>query len=174
MMPEDESLDQETRLKIDALYALSENREDDQAFQTLKAIALDSRQSGPLREAALDGLADFRKHDALPVFVEVAQKDTNVRLQEYAITAIGQAKDRNRSITLLIDLFGSLPAERKQSIETVFYSIAEVGNDRAVDFVKNVALNHKDYDLRRDAVYYLGNMGGERARTALYEILKSK
>jgi hypothetical protein len=30
----------------------------------------------------------------------------------------------------------------------------------------------EDYDLRRDAVYYLGSIGGENARSALYDILK--
>jgi tetratricopeptide (TPR) repeat protein len=171
---EDENLDQETRLKMEALYALGESREDDQAFQTLKGIALDTRQTRPLREAALDGLGGFTKHDVLPVFAEIAQTDTSIALQAYAIDVIGQAKDRGRSVTLLIDLFGKLPAERRQSIESVLYAIAEVGTDRAVDFLKNVALTHKDYELRRDAVYYLGNIGGERARAALYEILKGK
>ena len=49
-----------------------------------------------------------------------------------------------------------------------------MGNDKAVDFLKNVAMSDEDFDLRRDAVYYLGNIGGEKARSALYEILKSK
>jgi hypothetical protein len=170
---EDEHLDQDTRLRMEALYALGQ-REDDQAFQTLKGIALDPRQARPLREAALDGLAGFTKHDVLPVYAEIAQSDTNTELQAYAIDMIGQAKDRTKSMTLLIDLFGKLPPGRKSATESVFYSIAEVGNDRAVDFFRNVALTHKDYDLRRDAVYYLGNIGGERARAALYDILKGK
>jgi tetratricopeptide (TPR) repeat protein len=171
---EDEHIDQDTRLRMEALYALGQHREDDQAFQTLKGIALDSRQSRPLREAALDGLSGFTKHDVLSVYAEIARTDTNTELQAYAIDMIGQAKDRTKSMTLLIDLFGKLPPGRKPATESVFYSIAEVGNDRAVDFFRNVALTHKDYDLRRDAVYYLGNIGGERARAALYEILKGQ
>jgi tetratricopeptide (TPR) repeat protein len=170
----DEELDQNTRLKMEALYALGENREDDQAYQTLKTIALDTKQAGPLRRAALDGLAGFTRHDVLPVCAEIAKTDTSLEIQAYAIDVIGQAKDRGKSIQILIDLFNQLPPDRKESMETVFYSIAEVGNDRAVDFLKQVALTHKNFDLRRDAVYYLGSIGGERARAALYEILKSK
>jgi HEAT repeat protein len=43
-----------------------------------------------------------------------------------------------------------------------------------VDFLTTIALRHDDYELRRDAVYYLGNIGGEKARAALYEILRGK
>jgi|WetSurMetagenome_2_1015567.scaffolds.fasta_scaffold49661_3 hypothetical protein len=169
-----EPVDQETQLKVEALSALGGGREDDQTFQTFKLIALDSRQPRQLREAAVDGLAGCTKHDPLPVLVEVAQKETSATILESAVYAIGQGKDRNRSIGLLIDLFGTLPPGKKQATETVFYAIAEVGNDRAVDFLKSVALTHKEYDLRRDAVYLLGNIGGERARAALFEILKTK
>jgi HEAT repeat protein len=56
----------------------------------------------------------------------------------------------------------------------IVYEVADVGNDRAVEFLLRVAKSDADYNLRSDAVYYLGNIGGDKARTALYEILKSK
>jgi HEAT repeat protein len=56
----------------------------------------------------------------------------------------------------------------------LFYSIAEVGNDKAVDFLTNVALTHENYDLRTNAVYYLGSIGSEKARASLYRILKGQ
>ncbi|HET6273896.1 MAG TPA: HEAT repeat domain-containing protein, partial [Bacteroidota bacterium] len=74
----------------------------------------------------------------------------------------------------LVDLFYTLPKSRKEQTQTIFYAVAEVGNDRAVDFLTKVALSHDDYDLRSDAVYYLGSIGGEKARAALYQILRSK
>ncbi len=170
---EEEKLDDATRLKMDALYALGETKEDDRSFSTLRDVALDTRQVHPLREAAMDALSGFTKHDALSVFVEIAQKDTSADLQGFAIDYIGEhGTDKNQRVTVLEDLFRSLPKSRADQRRTIVYTIADVGNDRAVDFLKRVALADEDYDLRRDAVYYLGSIGGESARSALYDILK--
>lgn len=170
---EEEKLDEATRLKMDALYALGETKEDDRSFSTLREVALDMRQVHPLREAAMDALSGFTKHDPLPVFVEIAQKDTSADLQGFAVDYIGEhGSDKNQRVNVLEDLFRSLPKSRTGQRKTIVYTIADVGNDRSVEFLKRVALADEDYDLRRDAVYYLGSIGGENARSALYEILK--
>jgi len=171
----EEDLDPATRLKMEALYALGETTEDDKSYTTLKDVALDMSQPRPLREAAMDALTNFSKHDVLQVFVEIATRDTNMDIQGFAIDFIGEhGSDKNQRVTVLADLYRSLPRSRADQRETIVYTIADVGNDKAVDFLKTVALSDANYDLRRDAVYYLGNIGGEKARSALYEILKSK
>ena len=170
-----EKLDPETRLKMEALYAIGESKKDEKSFQTLKDVAIDTKQPRTLREAALDALSDFKTFDALPVYLEIARKDTSIDLQARAIDYIGQyGKDKNKRVDALVDLFYSLPKQRTEQSEMIFYSIAEVGNDKAVDFLAKVALAHDNYDLRTNAVYYLGSIGGEKARGALYEILKGK
>ena len=168
-------VDQETQLKMDVLYAIGENHEDETSFKKLKTVALDRTQQEPVRLAAMDALTGFTRFDPLPVFVEIARKDTNAHLQDYAIDFIGEdSKDKSKSVDALIDLFTSLPDHRKRQGETILYSIADLGNDRAVDFLTTVALSHRSIELRRDAVYYLGNIGTERSRSALYRILEGK
>ncbi len=172
---EDRNLDPEVRLKMDALYALSESPEDEKAFRALKDVAVDMHQARPLREAALDALMEFEKFDVTPVLVEIARHDTSEELQAYAIDYIGgHSKDKDESVVLLIDLYHSVPKQRTNQREAIFYSIAEVGNDKAIDFLADCALKESSYDVRSDAVYLLGNIGGERARSALFEILKVK
>ncbi len=171
----EEKLDPATRVRLEALYAIGDTKEDETAFLTLKDVALDKGQSIRLRQAAIEVLADFRKFDVMPVFVELAKKDTNERIQDAAIEFIGHAnKDKNKSVEALVALFNSMPKSRKEKLETVLYTIADVGNDKAVDFLSTVARTHENYELRSNAVYYLGTIGGEKARTALYQILKSK
>ncbi len=173
--PETENLDPQTRIKMDALYALGETREDEKSFQTLRSVALNQHQPQALREAAMDALSHFKKFDVLPVFMEIAGKDTNEDLQTVAVDFISEhGSDKNHSITVLIDLFNTLPKQRTDQREAIFYSIADIGNDKAVDFLTSVALTNEDYNLRRDAVYYLGNIGGDKAREALYQILQDK
>jgi len=166
--------DEETILRIEAIHALGGENEDEKSFLTLKEIALDLSQSPPVREAALDALAEFRKHDALTVLAEVATRDTSVEFQTYAIDAIGRSDDGKKSVAVLIQVYRKLPASRSEPRAAVVYTVAEAGNEKAIEFLKDVALTGDDYDLRRDAVYYLGTIGGEKARSALYEILKKR
>ena len=171
----DEKLDPETKLKMDALYAIGETKEDSTSYKALRDVALDRSQPRQLREAAMDALSDFRKFDVLPVFAEVAKTDTSEYMQNTAIEFVGRhSKDKNRSVETLMDLFSAVPKYREEQLGTVLYSIAEIGNDKAVDFLATVARTHENYNLRSDAVYYLGNIGGDKARAALYEILKEK
>ncbi|MBI3586796.1 MAG: HEAT repeat domain-containing protein [Ignavibacteriales bacterium] len=67
-----------------------------------------------------------------------------------------------------------MPKERTRSLESVIYAVASIGNDQAVDFLGKVAKTSENYDIRRRAVYYLGNIGGDKARAVLLEILKAK
>jgi len=172
---QEEKTDPETELKIEALYAIGNGKEDDKSFQTLKNVALDFKQSTRLRQAALDALSDFKKYDLMPVYLEIAKHDTAEEMQNLAIDFISSnTKDKNKSVSTLIDLFNAIPHNRLEQKRTIFYFIADVGNDRAVDFLATVARTNDDYDLRREAVYYLGSIGGDKARSALYEILGGK
>ena len=175
MPGEEENLDEETRLKMKALYALGETREDEKAYQALKDIALDLKEARPLREAALDALSQFKKFDVLSVYIDIARRDTNEDIQNYAIDYIGNnGKDKARTVRTLIDLFKILPRDRTEQKRAIFYSIAEIGNDRAVEFLTAVAKSEDNYDLRSEAIYYLGSIGGDKARGALYEIIQGK
>ena len=172
---DEERISPETQLKMDALYALGEMKEDDKSYQSLKDVAIDVKQPRPLREAALEALSNFKKHDVLTVYIEIAKHDTSEDMQDTAIEFISEAgNDKNKSVDALAELFASLPKHREPQMETILYSIADVGNEKAVEFLSVVAHTHQNYQLRSDAVYYLGNIGGDKARAALYDILKGK
>jgi hypothetical protein len=169
------NIDPRLRLKIQALTTIGKGKEDTQSYVALKEIALDRSQPPVLRIAAVNSLAAFRKHDALPVLEEIARSDTAEDLQYTAIGLIGSLpRDKDRAVQVLANLFDSLPPDRSNQLETTLYAIADVGNDRAVDFLARVATTHKNFDLRGDAVFYLGTIGSERARATLVEILRAK
>ncbi|HZY10131.1 MAG TPA: HEAT repeat domain-containing protein, partial [Bacteroidota bacterium] len=167
-------LNKDTQLKMEALHALGE-KEDSDTYQTLKEIVLNKSQHKELRITAMMKLVDFKKNDPLPIFLEVAKNDTSEEIQNNAIDFIGmRTKDKNRSVEILIELFNAVPERRKEQREVIFYSIAEIGNDNAVDFLTKVARTNEDYDLRLNAIHYLGSIGSKKSRTALYEILREK
>lgn len=172
-MAEEQHLDKATRLKIQALQALGESKDDSGAFVALRKVALDGSNAKPLRVAAMQELSDMQVSDPLPVFVDIAKSDTNEEIQNFAIDQIGMfSNDKNRSVEMLIGLFDAIPSKREDKREEIFFSIAEVGNDKAVDFLTRVARNDDNYDLRSQAIYYLGSIGTPKARSALLEILQ--
>ena len=170
---DDEKVDPETQLKLDALYAIGDAKEDEKSFQALKSIALDTHAHQKLRFAALDMVSGYEKYDVLSIYTEIARKDTSEEVQSWAVDYISNnAKDKNKSVQTLIDLYNGTPKSREEQKRRIFFAIAEVGNDRAVDFLSSVARTSDNYDMRREAVYYLGTMGSDKARTALYDILQ--
>jgi HEAT repeat protein len=175
IMPDQDKLDPQTRVKIEALNTLMNGKEDSISFQALRDIALDRSQPQQLRETAISNLSNFQKFDVTPVFVELAKNDTSEEVQSTAIYQISQsAKNKNQAVQELIEIFNNVPARRTNQLENILYQIAEIGNDRAVEFLSNIALTSENYDLRSGAIYHLGNIGGEKARRALYQILKGK
>jgi hypothetical protein len=171
----DTTLDRAVRIRIQAIAALSETKEDEKSYQTLRNIAADVKQPQPVRIVAMNSLAGLRKHDVLPVLVNIARADTSRAMKFSAISMICIAgHDRDRRVESLEQIFQSLPPDREQLLSSTLYAIAEVGNDRAVDFLGRVAATHASYDLRGDAVFFLGNIGTEKARAALFHILQGE
>ncbi|HLF15615.1 MAG TPA: HEAT repeat domain-containing protein [Bacteroidota bacterium] len=171
----EEGLDDETRLRLVTLCAIGMTGDDEKGFSTLKNIAVDPGEKKVLRVAAIEALSDFRKREILPVFIEIARNDTNEEMQLFAIDYIGHAaRDKEKAFDALLTLYTALPPSKVEKRKMVFYSIAEIGNDKAIDFLAGVARSHEDYNLRREAIYYLGSIGGEKARAVLFEVLEEK
>lgn len=169
------NIDPTTRIKRDALRALGESSNDKEAFAALKDVALDKSQPEILRVTALEMLTNFRKFDVLPLLVEVARTDANDDVQIAAIYALADlGAEKNKLADALIELFRSFPQQKDKQRATTLYAIAEIGNDKAVDFLASVATSYENVELRSDAVYYLGTIGNEKSRAALLQILKGK
>ena len=143
--------------------------------KTLKDLVLDRNQPREVRKSAIAYIREVSDVDVYGLFVDVAMNDPDKEIQQTAIYYIAQnSKDKGKSVDLLIQLFDKLPAERTGALESCLYGIASVGDTKAVDFLIKTAKTHANYELRQRAVYYLGNIGGEKARAALMDILKSK
>ncbi len=168
-------LDPQTQLKSEAIRALAKSPTDKEAFATLKDIALDNTQPEPLRGAAVKALAEFPASDVFPVLSEIARNDASDEVQTMALYSIADlSSDGNRATDMLIALFEGYPKQKEKQQQTALYAIAEIGNDKAVDFLAKVATTNENYELRSDAVYYLGSIGNDKSRKALTRILKAK
>jgi HEAT repeat protein len=169
--------DPNVRMRSAALYYIGEagNKDPEQVFKIYKEFLLDPTQSREVREAVMYSLTRLKTDEAFNLLLQVARTDPDQRFQEAAIYSIGQmTKNKTKTLETLISLFDSIPKDRVQTLNSLLYSIASIGSDQAVEFLTKVAKTNESFELRRTAIYHLGNIGGEKARAALYDILKGK
>jgi HEAT repeat protein len=169
--------DPDARLRSAALYYIGEagNKEPDQVFKIFKEFLLDPTQPTEVREAVMYSLTRLKTDQAFDLLLQVAKTDPDQHFQEAAIYHIGRmTKDRAKTLETLTSLFDAVPKDRVQTLNALLFSIANIGTDQAVEFLANVAKTNENFELRRTAIYHLGNIGGEKARAALYDILKGK
>jgi len=174
-----EKTDPETRLQLEVLQALSEGGDDPRTGQALREFVLDRKHPAPLRISALYILAESHVHDNQKVFLEVARGDTNEEIQRTAIELIARSgRGRRQSVEQLIELFRTFdgtsltPGSSTGRLGTTLYAIATIGDERATEFLADVARSHPNYAIRGDAVFYLGTIGSENARAALLRLLE--
>lgn len=170
--------DPELQVRIDALDAMVDGKRDETTFTMLHDIALDARQPVPVRHVALNSLAGFPHKDPGSVFLAVADRDTNEAIQRVAIELFaGSNRSRSDRTERLMDMFRRFEKaspKRDGALSTTLYALAAIGDDRATDFIATVARSGKSPALRNDALYYLGNLGTDRARQALFKIVRGE
>lgn len=169
--------DPDDRMRSSALYYIGEagGKDPEKVFVIYKEFLLDQKQSKNVRESVMNSLTNLKHPETLNLFLQVAKSDPDERVQQTAIYYIGQlSKNKAKNLETLISLYDSMPKDRTRSLESLLYAVASIGNDQAVDFLSKVAKTSENYDIRHKAVYYLGNIGGDKARAVLLEILKSK
>ena len=169
--------DPDEKIRTTALYWIgqSRNRDPEKVFRIYKDFLQDKSQSPKVREAVIYSLSQLRHDGVVDLLIQTAKNEPEERIQSSAIYYIGQlGKKGSKSIETLVTLFEGMPKDRSKPLENILYAIASVGGDQSVEFLGKVAKTHENYDVRRQAVYYLGNIGGEKARAVLYDILKSK
>jgi hypothetical protein len=170
--------DPDIQIRITALDAMVGGKRDGATYSTLHDVALDTRQPVPVRQVALNSLAGFPEKDPAAVFLTLATRDTSETVQRTAIELFaGSNRSRGDRTDRLIELyqrFQQTAPRRMGALSTTLYSLAAIGDDRATDFIARIARSEKDETLRSDAVYYLGNIGTERARQELVKIIRGE
>ena len=177
LMPPD-AYDPDVQIRLGALDAMVAGKRDESTFDALHDIALDTGQPVPIRRVALNSLTGFPHKDPGAVFLAVADHDTNETIQRIAIELFARSnRSRSDRSERLIDMFRRFEksgAKREGALSTTLYALAAIGDDRATEFIATIARSGKSNALRNDAIYYLGNIGTDRARHALFKIVRGE
>jgi HEAT repeat protein len=168
--------DPQERVRLAAVYSLGSSATENTApvNRALEELAADRTQPRLVRQTALARLGDQSRKIDVNFFSTLASSEPDEGIQEMAIHVLGKKAQGNAgSFSVLTGLFRSIPDERLQSKDVLLFSVASIGNDEAVDFLAAVARQNSSEALRERAVYYLGSIGTEKARSALLEILQN-
>jgi len=160
------------RSKVLAIEAIGKDRPG--SLETLIELFKETpKRRTQEQELLLNAIADINSERAFQFIKEVATTHGNRDIRNMAIYQIGEMGN-DESVETLSEMFNALPKQRKEQRETIMYSVANIGSDRAIDFLATVARTGDDEELRGNAIYYLTNIGGEKARTALYKVLERR
>ncbi len=167
--------DPQERVRLAAVYSLGSSFQENPEVvnQALEDLAADRTQPRLVRQTALSQLGERGKALDAGFLATLASGEPDEDIQQMAIHVLGKvAQGRAKSFAVLTSLFRSIPDDRLGSKDVLLFSVASIGNDEAVDFLASVARSNASDSLRERAVYYLGNIGTEKARNALLEILR--
>jgi HEAT repeat protein len=171
------SSEPDKKLRLTALYALAKRRSESpgEVEALMKDIALRTSEDRETRIAALFALADTKGDAPADLYKDLALQEKEEEIRKVAVHLLARSmKDKTMAFNTLSGIYGKNSSGDRQIKEAALYGIAELGGAQSVAFLKNVARSDQDHEMRRQAVYFLGSIGGDEAKAALIEILKRK
>jgi HEAT repeat protein len=152
-------IDPAVQLKMDAVHALGANPDDAQAYETVKSIALDTKQPPELREAALETLSRFKTQDPVALYLQIAASG-DVKLRQSAIYGIGNTSDKgdDRAIKALWG-YARDPKQPREIREASLVALSRIDQTGMIENLGAIARTDPDQALRVHAVYMIGRAG---------------
>jgi HEAT repeat protein len=160
-----------------ALYVLGKQRTESRAEveALMREIALRTSEDRDTRMAALCALADSKGDAPIDLYEDLALREKDEEVRQLAVHLLAKSmKDKAKAFSTLSGIYGKASDKERSLKEAALYGIADLGSAQAVSFLRNVAKTDPDHELRRQAIYFLGSIGGEEAKAALLEILRKK
>lgn len=152
-------VDPALQLKMDAIRALGADPDDAQAYETVKAMAVDPAQPMEIREAALQTVGRFKSQDPVPVYLQVASSG-EVRLRQAAIYGLANTADQgDERVLQALRTYardGTQPREVREASLAALTRLDETG---MLDLLSSIAKSDPDRGVRVQAVYLIGRSG---------------
>lgn len=168
--------DPQERIRLAAIYSLGSSSHEDSGplIPLLEELAADRSQPRLVRQTALAQLGFWKGSLDARFLASLASGEPDEEIQEMVIHVLGLVvQEKANSFSVLTSLFGSIPPDRIRSRDVLLFSVASIGNDDAVGFLSTVAKENSNEALRQRAIFYLGNIGSDKARNALLDILRA-
>ena len=159
-------------VRKDAVFWLSQT-DDARAVPRLTEILRDTREDIELRKSSIFGLSQQKGDASVQTLIDAAKNLDRKELRMDAIFWLGQkAADRATDGLKSVLADGS---EELEVRESALFALSQQKSDQAFDALVNVAKTSREPELRRTALFWLGQRGDDPRVLALFEsILFSK
>jgi len=160
------------RARRDAIFWLGQTRGDNDAIvDTL--IGLLPSLGDDDSEAVTYTLSRIRSDKSINALTSIARdKNKSEKARTNAIFWIGQTRAANR-LGLLEDIYKN-SMDNSRIRQQVMYALSRTGDPQAVKIMGNVAQSDPDIDVRKQAVFWLGQNRSPEANQALERLLQRK
>ncbi len=160
---------EDPKIKLTALYALSEGNMTDELVEDLESIALLSVNID-LQRAALNSIMNYDKKKYNEILVRLIKEKKDDSLIMGALQIPGELGPILFTIDYLENLIFS--KEKSEYKEQAIYLLENKGKEEGLDVLIKVAKTHEDTKIRKAAVMALGRSKNPKAKAALLEIIK--
>jgi TolA-binding protein len=160
------------KARRDAIYWLGQLRGDrDAIVDTLTGLLPSLSEDDS--EAVTYALSQIRTDKSLNALATLARdKSKNEKVRNNAVYWIGQLRVPNR-IGLLEDIYKN-SMDNAKIRQQVMFALSQTREPQAVTIMGNVAQNDPDIEVRKQAVYWLGQSRSPEANQALEKLLQKK
>ncbi|MBD3383332.1 outer membrane protein assembly factor BamD [candidate division KSB1 bacterium] len=127
--------------------------------------------SPAVQEKALFALSQLEESKGLPVIVDVAKSHQNAELREKAVFWISQTKSETDKETIELLKSFVLDAEHPAIQEKALFGLMNLPDGKGVPALIEITKTHPAFNIRKKALFWLGQSEDERALKAVEDIL---
>jgi TolA-binding protein len=162
-----------SRARKDAIYWLGQSRVGDRDAVVDTLVSLLPSLSEEDSESVAYSLSQIRTDKSINALATIARdKGKNEKLRTSAVTWIGQTRAPNR-VGLLEDIYkNSMDNSRIRS--QITYALSQTRESQAITVLGNLASSDPDIEVRKQAVYWLGQSRSPEAAQQLERLLQKK
>jgi hypothetical protein len=156
------------QVRRQAIFWLGNSR-GQRGFQLVSKIVRED-PSDKIREHAVFALTQNKDPQAANVVVAVAHNDKSARVRGQALFWLAQRAQRKVAESAISDAIANDP-ETEVKKKAVF-ALTQMPSGEGVPLLIQVARNNKNPEVRKQAIFWLGQSKDERALTFIEEVLK--
>jgi tetratricopeptide (TPR) repeat protein len=161
------------RARKDAIYWLGQSRIGDRDAVVDTLVSLLPSLSEEDSEAVAYSLSQIRSDKSISALATIARdKGKNEKLRTSVVYWIGQTRAPNR-VALLEDIYKN-STDNARIRGQIANALSQTREPQAITILGNMALSDPDIEVRKQAVYWLGQSRSPEASKALEQLLQRK
>ncbi|MCB0282490.1 MAG: HEAT repeat domain-containing protein [Calditrichaeota bacterium] len=139
-------------VSLAVLHAL-QSRGDEKALEAVLKI-FDSTKNENIRKKMVYIIGSFEDNQAREKLISIAKSDNQVEMRADALFWLAQNRTDKNTAEFIKDRALNDPDEKVQ--KKALFSLSEMADDTGMQYLYEIAENHKNSELRENAVFWIG------------------